>query len=573
MTKHVNTVTLSLAVFGAALYAPAGSAADLNGYSARYECRAGSPFCNVDVDRYLSQPCDQTIDPADSAATIQSKINGASQFICVRPGDYAGKGTITITASGSADAYKVLRYTRNGDTGDEPWNQYSGDQARFHRLVVKGAQYWIVNRLAFLPADVEDRIDLHNSPAHIIFNRMLLEGRGDNYYMNNYSVIDTDCSTGNNSRMITLQNSVIRHNRGIAGTDPTGVAFECGSDFRVVNNEIYDWSSHNIQIGHNGGPTIPGVVIENNDIYHTSGFAGQGEEPIAIKASGSANGPLQIIQNRIWGARWGNSSTCCIGGGGGGAILINNGRPFQYILIQNNVLHDNRGGINWYGAGNLTTHQSIIGNIFYKLRRNNGPYSSAIEIYDSEKLEIYLNTIIDSEERTIDNGGSETDVRCNALIASGNRAGGTPPSSYRADNNAFYGTSVISYNGTGSHISKSLTDRIGDSDYAVGSVVRWANAAQCTDPNDAACYLYMAKTAGTSGAAGVEACTTLGCTFTDGSVTWQAIRGPYTFWRKQRTTPERVVIPYARVHASAPEAYACPVNYSERSGIGINDSY
>lgn len=560
----------ALAALALSLLCSTAHSADRNGYTAQFECRAGNANCNVDVAWYTSQSCQQTIYPSDSAGTISSKINGGSQFVCVRPGDYTGKGTITITTSGSSNAYKVLRYTRDGDNNNEPWDQSEGDRARFHQLVVDGAAYWIVHRLSFPAADVEDRIDLHSSPSNIVFNRLLLEGRGRNYFLQPYSVIDTECYSGQDSSMITLQNSIIRDNYGIAGTDPTGVSFACGSDFRVVNNEIYNWSSHNIQIGHNGGPTIPGVVIENNDIYHTPDFAGQAEDLIAIKASGTWDKPMRIIQNRIWGARWGNSSICCIGGGGGGAIVINNGRPFSYIAMQNNVIFDNRSGVNWYGAGNLNSNQSIVGNIFYKLARNGAPWSTAIEIYDSARLEVYLNTIIASEERTIDYDASDTDVRCNALIASGRREGGAPTSSMRVDNNVFYGTPVISYNGSGNYIEKSLSTRSGGNSYGAGSVVRWSDMSECYSGNDAACFLYIAQNGGTTDGS-VTPCTTLGCTFTDGSVTWQAIRGPYTFWRKHKTGAEQYTIPYARVHTSAPEAYACPADFASRRGIGIND--
>ena len=50
-------------------------AADRNGYTAQYECRAGGPNCNVDVATYVAHACDQTITSADSAATISSKIS------------------------------------------------------------------------------------------------------------------------------------------------------------------------------------------------------------------------------------------------------------------------------------------------------------------------------------------------------------------------------------------------------------------------------------------------------------------------------------------------------------------
>src|SRR3990167_9703454 len=54
------------------------SAADVNGYAARYECRAGGEFCNVDVVTLTAAACAQTITTADSEETIESKLNTGS---------------------------------------------------------------------------------------------------------------------------------------------------------------------------------------------------------------------------------------------------------------------------------------------------------------------------------------------------------------------------------------------------------------------------------------------------------------------------------------------------------------
>ncbi len=60
-------------------------------------------------------------------------------------------------------------------------------------------------------------------------------------------------------------------------------------------------------------------------------------------------------------------------------------------------------------------------------------------------------------------------------------------------------------------------------------------------------------------------------------MTVQAIRGPYCFWRKLRTAPEQVCIPYAVPDVSAPEDGFCNsenmggVPLGSRPGIGIND--
>lgn len=107
--------------------------------------------------------------------------------------------------------------------------------------------------------------------------------------------------------------------------------------------------------------------------------------------------------------------------------------------------------------------------------------------------------------------------------------------------------------------------------YSSGAVTRTTtNHALCTATNDPDCFLYMATNDGTT-ASSPNFCTTLGCTFQDGGVTWQAIRGPHTFYRKLKTAPEQVVIPYARVHVSAPEARLSGNNVGPRPDIGINN--
>jgi len=127
-------------------------AADVNGYTALYECRAGGPQCNVDVATYTTAACAQTITTADSAATIDTKLNTGSSPICITNGDYTGKGTITLTASGTAGARRVLRYTRSGDSDDEPWNQSDANKVKIKYFDFANADYWIVHRVSFIPS-------------------------------------------------------------------------------------------------------------------------------------------------------------------------------------------------------------------------------------------------------------------------------------------------------------------------------------------------------------------------------------------------------------------------------------
>jgi len=349
-----------------------------------------------------------------------------------------------------------------------------------------------------------------------------------------------------------------------------------GSDLRVVNNEIYDWSAHAIQLGYNGGPTIPGYVIENNDVYVTSAmYLGDGraraKNTLSVKANGSSSNISKIIHNRIWGARKNSLAVCCLDIDAGAAMYLSMNGPFSYILIQNNLFMDSQRGLAFYNG--TANHISIIGNIFSGMAQYYASDSShAIEQAGGlEYSEIYLNSFINNAQYGASFDSGNLDVLCNVLATGGDREGGTPNSSTQADHNVFYDTTLWSFNGTDTKIDKSVSTRTNSNAYSVGAILRTGAASSCVNATDTACFLYKVTTAGTSAGSAPSYCTTLGCTTNDGTMTVQAMRGPYTFYRKLRTSPEPYTIPYARAHASAPETGACPSGYASRSGVGIND--
>jgi len=256
MRFHISILVVLISTFPTLV-----SAADANGYTAQYECRSGGPDCNVDVAGLTQQACQQTITTSDSASTISSKINGGSQFICVQPGDYTGIGTISITASGSSGARKVLRYYRPGDSDDQPWNQTSsGNQAKMSEIELTG-NYWIVHRLT-LPSNTHSGLArFYVTGPNNILNRILVEGPGG-----------TDaCQSGVNFQASgnVLQNSVVRDARRCTTGSPVAVSLENGDNLRVINNEISNWCEHQIQVGQNNIPSSAGTVVENNDLYLT----------------------------------------------------------------------------------------------------------------------------------------------------------------------------------------------------------------------------------------------------------------------------------------------------------------
>ncbi len=556
----------------------AGGAADANGYTAENECRAGAPVCNVDVVGLATQTCQQTITTADSAGTIDTKINGGSQYICVEPGDYTGKGTLTLSANGTSAARKVLRYKRTSDTDDEPWNQSDGNKAKISQIEVTG-DYWVIHRLT-LPSNASNGVLRFSvTGANNIINRILLEGPGGT----------TACQDGvefNGGDNNALQNSVVRDLRSCTSGSPVGVQLSAGSNLKVVNNEVYNWCEHTLQIGYNSLPMLAGTVVENNDLYTSrSIYDGNGDAPtsaaISVKVRGSSGSPVRIVQNRIWGTRKQNSA--CGDAGDSSAISSNglSGPANEYVLIQNNTIADTVGGVSAFNP--TMQRHSIIGNIFYDIAdKGTQLYTSAINFDSYTKVEVYLNTFIYTKTSTTNSdngvlaalgGQANSDIRCNVFVDSNRASTDSTAASTVADRNVFYGATPFTFNGTATNISESLNTRANSTAYSLGDIVRLSASpvSNCTSTNDPDCFLYRVTVAGTSSGSAQSYCTTLGCRSVDGTMTVQAIRGAYSYYRNLRTGAVQAIIPYARMDATATEATACPTTFADRDDIGISN--
>lgn len=551
-------------------------AADINGYTAQYECRAGGAYCNVDVASLGKRTCDQTIKPS----TPWSSINWSNSTICIEAGDHTSKGKLTIpsSASGKPGNYKVLRYYRADDSDDSPWKQSSANQAQVRSLVVDGADYWVVHRLSFPSIDIGgSRIFLATGTENdIIINRVLVEGMREGF-ANSYTGIKTKCCE---SERLTIQNSVVRNSWGMLDSEPMGVNPTDGTNIRVVNNELYNWSAHPLQVGRNSTPLMPGLVVENNDIYTTAWLhlpdgRARSKAPFSHKARGTQANPTRIIHNRVWGGRVHTTEYCCINGGGGFALYIggSDAQIQEWILVQNNIFMESQLGV---ALLNNTAHNiSFIGNVFHGMR-NFLSTSSSHALRSSPQMansEVYLNSFIDNQQYGFSfQGDVAMDVRCNAFMSGGAREGSMPGSSTQAIRNAFYGTPSWSFNGADKIIDEDISLAAGNlcttlgclattdtRGKAIGDIVRTSTtpATSCTTVNDQDCFLYKVISVGTAGQV-------------------RAIRGPYAFYRKLQTKPEIYVIPYAKPYvdpnnlaSSAPEAYVCPSDYAARRGVGV----
>lgn len=548
--------------------------ADANGYTAQYECRAGGPYCNVDVSALVHQSCQQII----SASTPWSSINWSNNVICIEAGDHTAKGRLALQASGTSGARKILRYYRSNDTDDDPWNQSDTTQARLFAIDANGKDYWLIHRLTVDPDfGSTNGIALLTGSDDNIVNRMLLQ-RTDGRLIE---------ISGNNN---TVQNSVLRTTKTRNDSQENQcISIANATNTKIVNNEAYDCN----KASHiPGNSPSPGTVLENNDFYvsaagytdcngrYTStGNCSIMEALISWKSGGTFDNPSKIIRNRLWGTRWADGNL--IQAGDAPAISLSatgdGDLGADYVVVQHNIITDSEVGIwNYWGGPD---HNSILANLLYGIRDRTpglGGESGALTFWRMNNSEFYFNTVIESSPWLRTNSAAAyNDVRCNIVINSGAHSGGIGPG-IQIDYNAYYGVSSV---GDSHGISQSLVTRTNSTVYGTGTVLRTGDPGQCVTGAESTCFLFVVTQGGRTAASAPAYCTTLGCTVTDGTVQLRAIRGPYVFSRKLRTTPngEIAVIPYARVHLSAPETGACPSSSDparpgSRADIGINNA-
>ncbi len=581
---------------------------DANCYCALHECKAGNPRCDVDVEGLAALPCDQIITTSTAPTNDWSVIDWSHRVICIEAGDHTGRGDLDVAASGTAGARKVLRYTRASDDDDEPWHQSTGNKAKVSRLYLAGYSAWLVHRLTF-DGDAtasHGAIYLTDGNNDIVFNRILAEdytytiaGMGaDGLYVNDRN---------------TIQNSVLRKAWPSSSGENQIIETAASPNLHIINNELYDGNKAT-SVG-DGNPSIGGGVFENNDVYTSADFytdcngnydaaypnpCAPMEVGLGFKAAGTAAAPVLVTHNRVWGLRDGDG---VLSGGGqtgpASPIVFSaywNGTGADYMVIQNNIIWDSSVGIaNYHGQGSTDganlppdgpNNVDIVGNLIYDIYNHtpdapNGT-TAGVNFWRADEVAVYANTVleVDGPWLAISSGQGESadnaDARCNVAV---NAAGGLADdggTGHEHDRNIYYGGPHADET---NRISNAVTARANATAHGVGDIIRLSTSAttSCTAATDADCFLYRVTSAGTSAATVPAYCTTLGCTTQDGTMTVQAIRGPYCFYRKLRTSPEQVCIPYAVPHESAPEYGFCRsenmggVPLGSRPGIGIND--
>lgn len=509
----MRTSHLLLALAALALANARSLAADANGYTAQYECRAGNPNCNVDVAGLGNRACDQTITPS----IPWSAIDWSNDTICIAAGDHTAKGTLTLGSSGTAPSPKVLRYYRPSDNNDEPWQQGS-NQARIRKLEIGNAKYWVIQRLTFSDTTGDSNIKLFNA-SNSILNRIYIYGSGSPV------LVDISRQDNNVSDSNTIQNSVMVDATPTPGTDIIGLSVCNATNTRIVNNEIRNTGSHNVQVAE-CALGVAGTIIENNDLYVSptyytdcsgsltpSGNCAASEAILSFKDSGSQNNPVRVIHNRIWGTRHNDSAVGGDGASGSAISPVGGGTTdSRWYLFQNNIIADSQNAFEWttWGGASAYNH-SVVGNLIYGIQPFHASTTSAAFWWGGtgtmDKTEFYFNTIVDAAALFSLGNNSDLDFRGNVIVNTGS-SGGAAGSGTTSANNAYYNA-----------------PRFGDSSEL--DIVR-STAAESHNVQ-------------------------------------------YCYWRKLRTSPERVCVQYAMPTAASPHAHAADPSTGSRPGIGVND--
>lgn len=504
MKLYIYVLTLPLLLLGTNL----SLAADQNGYTARYEKQIGTP-----------PACSIVINGANDSNW--AKLNDPSyRVVCLAPGDYTSRGEIRLSASGSAGQERWLRYYSPQDSGNHPYNQAASERVKLRNIVLDTANHWIIQRLYINPefagntAGIFTNQSNNGGVSNVVIDKVFIE-RTD---MNGIWFYTMDSNN-------TVQNSLIRDCRVTPNQDWNGVGLFGGPrNISIVNNEIYG-CTHGILVNKANGS---GHIIENNDVYiSNSQFTdcrgnytndpnapcANAESQIALKSGGSGpDGVVQIIHNRVWGARVSDISMCCGSGQQGESIHFTAEGPndpntgARWSIALNNIVADGQKGIANYW--DQTHNNTIMGNLIYNIRQyNSGVPSMALETSMMHHTEFYLNTVINSDRWLATAGTTDNDVLCNVVINSGGLSGSVGARTV-IDNNAFYNTA--SYGSAASNII-------------------YPSAADAKA--DQFCY-----------------------------------------WRKLITGPEQVCVADAKPTRASPHYAGCSAALGSRSGIGINDA-
>lgn len=319
-----------------------------------------------------------------------SNINSSSKRIfCVSPGDYRSLGNIKLTASGTAAKRRYIILNNGNDLHP---GKLDISQIAMYSLRFSNADYWVIDRQAFINSNVSTIINFASGSSYNIINRM--------YTNDIVSSVQIHHMSNNN----TIQNSRFENMKG--PSDGVAIALiNWGSDYyevkntKIINNEFVDQNDgfqsnrspkYSSSEGKYQNANVEGTIIDGNDFYVTTGDNLENGVDLKVGSDNPAN-PIIVTNNRMWGY---------VGPKGEGDTAMVVHYSTKNVKINNNVFFDCKSGfvtgsngpVSGFSYGIVTGE--MTDNLFYNCGATHFP---VLTIAGSRDFDAYKNTIIEGK--------------------------------------------------------------------------------------------------------------------------------------------------------------------------------
>ncbi len=395
----------------------------------------------------------------------------------VKPGKYHTR--INLTRSGTKNSRRTLSLY-NGNNKHPASLPIS--QVADVRLYFSGASYWTIDRMSNINEKSLEPFGFSNRASHNIINRLHMK----NYFQG--IRIKPFCSFN------TIQNSYFDHMTHAGRMDDNvaiallhnSIKGAVTEGTKIINNDIRN-ANDGVQLVVASKLTpltvsFPNTMIDSNniwmdgDVYTNSKYtidgyskSGQymiGENGIDLKAGSlDATKPVLVTNNHLWGYRRGDQSINGFLTSGPGTPIGVTRKHNQNVRIEQNIIFDSERTIGMVGANNYR----IANNIFTQINKINpeNEHTYGLFVYESKNVKIEKNTFVNIYANTQGGGyffnynkTTKSPFLRNVVISSPgtrSRYGNT------VDENYFYNTRNVHFNGTNDHIfSTQSAAKMGD---------------------------------------------------------------------------------------------------------------
>ena len=495
-------VAIAVALF-ASLAATAGAA---NFADSRYLAPIPTDRC----DTYLSTSL------ISSGLLTQMLNDPARRVFCVYPGDYRSAGNILIQQAGTEAKPRIVRFNASDGVANAVQRT---QRATFESFYFLKTSWWVMQGLTVRPTrpTTSEYVTLGGSD-HVVIDGNLLDG---DQHQNPGDVTGVRITgyQGDPATYNTVQHNVIRNgDQSGKADDYWGVIISAATyaternDYnKVLDNEIYDWGDAVSVAGYTMDCSEPavqhGTVVDGNDLYVTeakrvdctTGARDPNGQCICAENgfdNKSNPGPnvadwTRVTNNRVWGYRPTQTAVHCGGSGSNGQAISSGNLCPGHVFVAKNIVADSTIGISMTGPGWI-----VAGNLLHDIRTSNGrgiyTLGAILPTQYATSVQIQFNTVV-STDAAYDDQSSYTDTRCNQVIDDAALPGnsGSRGLAHTTEDNFLYHSPQPNFMGNGNAFFPSEGE---------------------------------------------------------------SHNGPFCYWRRRFTAPERICVPYAATEPGSPQA-------------------